>query len=107
MANYVFKLPDVGEGIAEAEIVQWHVKEGDTVKQDAPLVDVMTDKATVEIGAPVAGVILKEKGKPGEMARVGEELVVIDTGATAAKPAPAKHASAAAAAPAMPAETRG
>src|ERR1043165_8782021 len=55
MAQYVFKLPDVGEGTAEAEIVAWHVRVGDVVKEDAPLVDVMTDKATVEMTSPVAG----------------------------------------------------
>ncbi len=57
MATYVFKLPDVGEGVAEAEIIQWHVKVGDRVKEDQPLVDVMTDKATVEISSPVAGTV--------------------------------------------------
>jgi 2-oxoisovalerate dehydrogenase E2 component (dihydrolipoyl transacylase) len=91
MSNYVFKLPDVGEGIASAEIIAWHVKAGDAVKQDAPLVDVMTDKATVEIGAPVAGKIVRVKGTPGDMARVGDELVVIETEAVpaaAAKDAP-------------------
>src|SRR6201982_3786855 len=55
MGRYVFKLPDVGEGTAEAEIVAWHVKVGDVVQEDQNLVDVMTDKATVEMTAPVAG----------------------------------------------------
>jgi 2-oxoisovalerate dehydrogenase E2 component (dihydrolipoyl transacylase) len=87
MSNFVFKLPDVGEGIASAEIVAWHVAVGDRVKEDAPLVDVMTDKATVEIGAPVAGKIVRIKGAPGEMARVGDELVVIETDGSAAAPA--------------------
>ena len=58
MGQYVFKLPDVGEGTAEAEIVAWHVRVGDVVKEDAPLVDVMTDKATVEMTSPVAGKIV-------------------------------------------------
>src|SRR3954470_22011165 len=80
MGNYVFRLPDVGEGIAEAEIVAWHVKVGDTVKEDDPLIDVMTDKATVEIGAPVAGKIVSRKGEAGDKAAVGNELVVIATG---------------------------
>src|SRR3954469_18131008 len=84
MGNYVFRLPDVGEGIAEAEIVAWHVKVGDTVNEDAPLVDVMTDKATVEIGAPVAGKIVQRKGTEGQMSRVGDELVVIETEGAAA-----------------------
>jgi 2-oxoisovalerate dehydrogenase E2 component (dihydrolipoyl transacylase) len=79
MGNFVFKLPDVGEGVAEAEIVAWHVKVGDTVKEDDPLIDVMTDKATVEIGAPVAGKIVSRKGEAGDKAAVGNELVVIAT----------------------------
>ena len=81
MATFVFKLPDVGEGIAEAEIVQWHVKVGDMVAEDQPLVDVMTDKATVEISAPVAGNILSCKGELGQKVRVGDELVTFATGA--------------------------
>jgi 2-oxoisovalerate dehydrogenase E2 component (dihydrolipoyl transacylase) len=79
MGTHVFKLPDIGEGIAEAEIVAWHVKVGDMVKEDQPLVDVMTEKATVEIGAPVSGKILTRNGTEGEMAAVGSELVVIAT----------------------------
>ena len=58
MGQFVFKLPDVGEGTAEAEIVAWHVRVGDVVREDAPLVDVMTDKATVEMTAPVSGKIV-------------------------------------------------
>jgi len=83
MATYVFKLPDVGEGIAEAEIIQWHVKVGDSVKEDQPLVDVMTDKATVEIAAPVAGRVVSRRGEPGNKAAVGAELVTFDTGIAA------------------------
>jgi 2-oxoisovalerate dehydrogenase E2 component (dihydrolipoyl transacylase) len=79
VGTYSFKLPDVGEGIAEAEIVSWHVEVGDTVKEDQPLVDVMTEKATVEIGSPVAGKILSRKGEKGELVPVGEELVSIAT----------------------------
>ena len=98
MATYVFKLPDVGEGIAEAEIIQWHVKVGDSVKEDQPLVDVMTDKATVEIAAPVAGRIVSRRGEPGNKAAVGAELVTFDTGAakpekSAAQQAPAQAAA--------------
>ena len=62
MGQFVFKLPDVGEGTAEAEIVAWHVRVGDVVKEDAPLVDVMTDKATVEMTSPVAGKIISLNG---------------------------------------------
>jgi 2-oxoisovalerate dehydrogenase E2 component (dihydrolipoyl transacylase) len=76
---YVFKLPDVGEGTVEAEIVAWHVEVGDTVKEDQPLVDIMTDKATVEIPSPVAGKILSRKGEKGDLASVGDELLTIAT----------------------------
>lgn len=75
MARYVFKLPDVGEGTAEAEIVAWYVAVGDRVKEDQPLVDVMSDKATVEMTCPVSGTIISLRGQPGEMAVVGAPLV--------------------------------
>src|SRR5204863_4609453 len=67
MGRYVFKLPDVGEGTAEAEIVAWHVKVGDKIEEDQNLVDVMTDKATVEMTSPVTGVVVSLHGAPGEM----------------------------------------
>src|SRR5579871_2606941 len=79
MGTHVFRLPDVGEGIAEAEIVAWHVKVGESVKEDQPLVDVMTEKATVEIGAPVSGKVVERKGEAGDLVPVGTELVVIAT----------------------------
>ena len=79
MARYVFKLPDVGEGTAEAEIVAWHVKLGEMVEEDAPLADVMTDKATIEITAPVSGKVVERNGEPGEMAPIGSVLVVFET----------------------------
>ena len=79
MGQFVFKLPDVGEGTAEAEIVAWHVRVGDVVKEDAPLVDVMTDKATVEMTSPVAGRIVSLNGEPGDMAPVGGPIVVFET----------------------------
>ena len=78
MARFVFKLPDVGEGIAEVEVVQWHVAVGATVTEDDPLVDVMTDKATVEIPSPRNGRILAITGSPGDKVRVGGELVVLE-----------------------------
>lgn len=78
MGRYVFKLPDVGEGTAEAEIVAWHVAPGDRVAEDQTLVDVMTDKATVEIPSPVAGTVLSLNGAPGAMLAVGSELVVLE-----------------------------
>lgn len=71
----IFKLPDLGEGLQEAEIVEWHVKEGDDVRLDQPLVSVETAKAIVEIPSPYAGRIEKLFGKPGEMAHLGAPLV--------------------------------
>ena len=78
MRRFVFKLPDVGEGIAEAEVVSWHVAVGSAVAEDDPLVDVMTDKATVEIPSPRAGRVLAITGGPGDKVRVGAELLVLD-----------------------------
>ena len=78
MGNYVFKLPDVGEGTAEAEIVAWHVKVGDVIAEDQNLVDVMTDKATVEMTSPVSGKVTAIHGEPGEMAPVGAPLVELE-----------------------------
>ena len=72
-----FKFPDVGEGIAEGEIVKWLVKEGDNVKQDQPIAEIETDKAIVELPSPTAGVILKIHHKPGDTVKVGEVLVSI------------------------------
>ena len=78
MGRYVFKLPDVGEGTAEAEIVAWHVKIGDKIAEDQHLVDVMTDKATVEMTSPVTGMVVSLHGAPGEMATVGAPLVELE-----------------------------
>jgi 2-oxoisovalerate dehydrogenase E2 component (dihydrolipoyl transacylase) len=78
MGEFIFKLPDVGEGTAEAEIVAWHVAVGDRIEEDAPLVDVMTDKATVEMTTPVSGVVTAVHGEPGDMAAVGSPLAVIE-----------------------------
>ena len=79
MARYEFKLPDIGEGIAEAEIVAWHVKVGDMVEEDQQLADMMTDKATVEMESPVAGKVLEVAGEVGDMIPIGSVLVVIET----------------------------
>lgn len=91
-----FYMPDIGEGVVEGEIVGWKVKVGDTVKLDQPLVEVMTDKATVELPSPRAGVITKINFKDGDICPVGKILVVIEEagGAAATKPAappPAAH----------------
>jgi len=89
VGQFVFKLPDVGEGTAEAEIVAWHVRVGDVVQEDAPLVDVMTDKATVEMTSPVAGKIVSLNGEPGDMAPVGGAIVVFETEAEEGVSSPA------------------
>jgi 2-oxoisovalerate dehydrogenase E2 component (dihydrolipoyl transacylase) len=78
MVRYVFKLPDLGEGTTKAEIVKWHVAAGDIVREDQPLVDMMTDKATMEIPSPVSGAIAELHGEPGDVRAVGAALVVFD-----------------------------
>jgi 2-oxoisovalerate dehydrogenase E2 component (dihydrolipoyl transacylase) len=79
MARYEFKLPDIGEGIAEAEIVAWHVKVGDTIGEDQQIADMMTDKATVEMESPVAGKVLELAGEVGDQIPIGSVLAVIET----------------------------
>ncbi len=79
MAKFIFNLPDVGEGVAEAEIVAWHVAVGDRVEEDQALADVMTDKATVEMESPVAGVVTKLAGEPGDVMAIGSMLIEIET----------------------------
>jgi 2-oxoisovalerate dehydrogenase E2 component (dihydrolipoyl transacylase) len=92
MATYQFKLPDIGEGIAEAEIVAWHIKVGDRVEEDQQLADMMTDKATVEMESPVAGVVKKLAGEVGDQIAIGSVLVEIETeGADTAAPAEAEE----------------
>ena len=90
MSVYQFKLPDIGEGIAEAEIVAWHVKVGDRVEEDQQLADMMTDKATVEMESPVAGTVKKLAGEVGDQIAIGSVLVEIETeGGSATAPEPA------------------
>jgi 2-oxoisovalerate dehydrogenase E2 component (dihydrolipoyl transacylase) len=79
MARFEFKLPDIGEGIAEAEIVAWHVKVGDEVAEDQQLADLMTDKATVEMESPVAGKVIELAGEVGDQVPIGSVLAVIET----------------------------
>ena len=79
MAEYSFKLPDLGEGTVESEIVVWRAGVGDAVEADQPLVDVMTDKATIEITAPVSGTLVSVAGEPGDVIAVGAELAVFAT----------------------------
>jgi 2-oxoisovalerate dehydrogenase E2 component (dihydrolipoyl transacylase) len=91
MSLYQFKLPDIGEGIAEAEIVAWHVKVGDTVEEDQQLADMMTDKATVEMESPVAGVVKSLAGEVGDQIAIGSVLVEIETAGDAPAAAPARE----------------
>lgn len=120
MGRFVFKLPDVGEGTAEAELVGWHVKVGDVVAEDQIVADVMTDKATVEITAPVSGKVVALHGEPGAMVPVRGPLVEFEiegagnaddaptpVAPTAAKPEPAPVVAETPAAPAVEAPTSG
>ena len=100
MGIHIIKMPDIGEGIAEVELVAWHVKVGDVVTEDQALIDVMTDKATVEIPSPVAGKVLALGGAVGQVIAVGAEVIQIEVeGAGNVKVKPAAAAAAATAAP--------
>lgn len=120
MSRYVFKMPDLGEGTVSAEVVEWKVKVGDAVTEDQIIAEVMTDKAAVEIPAPVSGRVVSITGQPGDMVAVGAELIAFDTSGAApaevptapakkdashlqtavpARPAPAAPAATATAAP--------
>ena len=107
--NFEFKLPDIGEGTVEGEIVKWLVKPGDVLTEDQPMVEVMTDKATVVLPSPRAGTVVETRGKEGDIAKVGAVIVVIATDGAGAKPAaPAaatKPATAASVPASMPAPT--
>ncbi len=102
MSRYVFKMPDLGEGTVSAEVVAWHVKPGDLVQEDQVMCEVMTEKAAVEMPAPVTGRIVSISGEPGDMVAVGSDLVVFDTDATSA----ASGDAPAARAPAPPPEEK-
>lgn len=78
MARFTFNLPDIGEGIAEAEIVNWHVKVGDLIEEDDQIADMMTDKATVEMESPVSGKVIEVAGETGDVIAIGSMLVVIE-----------------------------
>jgi 2-oxoisovalerate dehydrogenase E2 component (dihydrolipoyl transacylase) len=108
MAEHTVKLPDVGEGIAEAELVEWHVKVGDIVREDAPLGAVMTDKATVEIPSPIEGEVVWLAGKVGEILAIGSDFVRLEVAGKAGARTEAKPpASQAASAPALPRDDTG
>ena len=86
MSQFVFKLPDLGEGTVEAEIVGWRVKPGDRVCEDDVIVEVMTEKAAVEVPSPVAGRVVSISGAPGDMVAVGSPLIVFETAAESDAP---------------------
>jgi 2-oxoisovalerate dehydrogenase E2 component (dihydrolipoyl transacylase) len=92
MSEYIFKLPDLGEGTVESEIGEWFIKVGDLVTEETVVGTVMTDKAAVEVSSPVTGTVVKLAGEPGDVIAVGAPLVVFETdGATAAEAAPAEE----------------
>lgn len=91
MARFTFRLPDIGEGIAEAEIVAWHVKIGDRVEEDQQVADMMTDKATVEMESPVSGVVVELAGAVGDQVPIGSALMVIEVEAAAEAETPVEE----------------
>lgn len=95
--TYSFMMPDIGEGVSEGEILKWMAKVGDQIKEDQPLVEVMTDKVNVQIPAPRTGKVLQILAKEGDVAKVGQTIMVIDDGSgggTPATPAPEKTVAA-------------
>jgi 2-oxoisovalerate dehydrogenase E2 component (dihydrolipoyl transacylase) len=107
MSQYIFKMPDLGEGTVDAEIVAWHAKPGDQVTEDQLIVEVMTDKAAVEVPAPVSGRVLSVTGAPGEKVAVGSPLIVFELSDDSAAHAHAAAAPAPAAAQAAAPKTAG
>ncbi|HEY3659231.1 MAG TPA: dihydrolipoamide acetyltransferase family protein [Steroidobacteraceae bacterium] len=107
MSQFVFKMPDLGEGTVEAEIVAWHTKPGDSVNEDQVIVEVMTDKAAVEVPAPVSGRVVSISGEPGDKVAVGSPLIVFELAAmapaVAAAPSPTAAPSPSVAPPRVPA----
>ncbi len=81
MSEFIFKLPDLGEGLIEAEVAEWMVKPGDRVEEEDVICSVMTDKAAVELTAPVSGIVLRTTGEPGDVVAVGSALIVFETDA--------------------------
>ena len=79
MGEYRFKMPDIGEGVVEAEITAWHVSVGDVVEEDQPIADAMTDKATIELTAPVSGKIIAIGCEEGDKLAVGADLAIFET----------------------------
>jgi 2-oxoisovalerate dehydrogenase E2 component (dihydrolipoyl transacylase) len=105
MSEYIFKLPDLGEGTVESEIGEWFIKVGDKVNEEDVVGTMMTDKAAVELSSPVTGKVLKLAGEPGDVVAVGAALVVIDTAGTADEGRTTGSEEEPVAAAAIPAET--
>ncbi len=105
MSQFTFKMPDLGEGTVDAEIVAWHTKPGDTVSEDQLIVEVMTDKAAVEVPAPVSGRVLSITGAPGDKVAVGSPLIVFELSDGAQAPATAPAPASAAPTPAPAAKS--
>src|SRR6202521_5807447 len=101
MSQFTFKMPDLGEGTVEAEIVAWHTKPGDLVAEDQLIVEVMTDKAAVEVPAPVSGRVVSVTGAPGDKVAVGSPLIVFELSESARPPEAAAAPAASAVAPAV------
>src|ERR1700723_89736 len=101
MSQFTFKMPDLGEGTVDAEIVAWHTKPGDTVSVDQLIVEVMTDKAAVEVPAPVSGRVVSVTGAPGDKVAVGSTLIVFELSEGAKAPEAPAAPVASAAAPAV------
>ena len=104
MSEYIFKLPDLGEGLVEAEIAEWMVKVGDMVQEEDPIGSVLTDKAAVELSAPVSGRVLSLAGDLGDIVAVGSALITFETSGEQAAPA-AKTAEAAEVSPVVVKQT--
>jgi 2-oxoisovalerate dehydrogenase E2 component (dihydrolipoyl transacylase) len=92
MARYVFRLPDIGEGVTQAELIAWHVAKGDRLEEDQLMAEVMTDKASVEMTSPAAGLVVALHGEPGEKIAIGAPLVELELDAPSAEPTPAPTA---------------
>ncbi len=103
MSQFTFKMPDLGEGTVDAEIVAWHTKPGDAVTEDQLIVEVMTDKAAVEVPAPVSGRVISITGAPGDKVAVGSPLIVFDVGGGAGENGAGQSSAAAPAAARRPA----
>jgi 2-oxoisovalerate dehydrogenase E2 component (dihydrolipoyl transacylase) len=95
MSQFVFKMPDLGEGTVDAEIVAWHIKPGDSIAEDQVMAEVMTDKAAVEVPAPVSGRVVSINGSPGDKIAVGSPLVVFEVEGEVSRAAPSSPAAAA------------